>query len=523
LTSPGLTSDSTGIGPTTSPPASPPQSSLRSISLVTGLTFLQLLLQFATQLALAKFFGAAGDMDAFVAALAAPITLAAILSGSLGYVLVPVVAEQLATKNDKDAATVASQIGLYLLAVSFALTLIAIAAAEPLNALLFPGFSSNQLSLTTSLWRILSLLIVANSLIAYLNALFHSYQRFAPPALAGVLGTLVTLAYVILLHHRQGIHAVAWGVVVGAAATIAVLLPFFAKKIWQSTAWIQPIHSGSRRCLWLLLPLLLASLYWRLDPLLDRFLGSYLPSGNIAHMGFAWRLISGLMLIGTSGLSIVAFPTIAAHAAASRKAELNAELAHAIRFFLFLIIPVCVGLAIFAQPVVRLLFEHGKFSADDTQAVALLVVLYIGVIFGAGLGDLLSRTFYSLQDMLTPVLVSTLVFTLAAALKFALVSRHAAAGLVAPTSLYFFLNSVLLAALLLRRLSPQILAGVPAALFRSVTSSAIACLAAYLFLIWPQPLAVLPAAAVGAASYTAVMLLLGDPFAIKIFHWLTGT
>jgi putative peptidoglycan lipid II flippase len=501
---------------------SPPNSSLRSVSLVTSLTFLQLLLQFATQLVLAKFFGAAGEMDAFVAALAPPITLATMLSASLGYVLVPVVAEQIAAKNDRGAATVASQIGLYLLAVSLALTLIAVAAAQPLTGLLFPGFSSEQLSLTTSLWRILSLLIVANSLIAYLNALFHCFQRFARPALAGVFGTLVTLAYVVLLHHRQGIHSVAWGVVIGAAATIAILFPFFANQLWRSTAWMQPIHAGSRRCLWLILPLLLASLYWRLDPLLDRFLGSYLPSGNIAHMGYAWRLISGLMLIGTSGLSIVAFPAIAAHAAASRKTELNAELAHAICFFLFLIIPVCVGLATFAHPVVRLLFEHGKFTSTDTRAVSLLVILYVGVIFGAGLGDLLSRTFYSLQDMLTPVIVSTLTFTLAAALKFAFVSRYAVSGLVFPTSLFYLLNSVLLAAILLRRLSPHILAGVPATLLRSLTSSAIACLVAYLILFWPHPLAVLPAAAAGAATYIVVMLLLNDPFATKIFHWLTG-
>ena len=39
------------------------------------------------------------------------------------------------------------------------------------------------------------------------------------------------------------------------------------------------------------------------------------------------------MLIGTSGLSIVAFPAIAAHAAAGRRAQLNVELSHVIRFF----------------------------------------------------------------------------------------------------------------------------------------------------------------------------------------------
>src|SRR5262249_7839966 len=160
----------------------------------------------------------------------------------------------------------------------------------------------------------------------------------------------VTLAYVIELYDRQGIFAVAWGVAVGASVTVAILAPLFLTQLWKTGAWRLPLQHGTRRCLTLLTPLVLAALYWRLPPPVDRYLGSRLPTGNIAHMGYAWRLISGLMLIGTSGLSIVVFPAIAAHAAQSRRSELNAELAYALRFFLFLIVPVCIGLGAFATP-----------------------------------------------------------------------------------------------------------------------------------------------------------------------------
>src|SRR6476620_2197731 len=83
-------------------PPSNPQSSLRSIALVTSLTFGQLLLQFATQLILAKYFGAGDEMDAYVTALAPPVVIATILSGAIGYVLVPVVAEHVANGRKLD-------------------------------------------------------------------------------------------------------------------------------------------------------------------------------------------------------------------------------------------------------------------------------------------------------------------------------------------------------------------------------------------------------------------------------------
>ncbi len=514
MTSTGLNS---GVSiPAAAPVLPPPQSSLRSIAVVTSLTLIQLLLQFATQVALAKFFGAGGEMDAYVAALAPPVVLATILSGSLGYVMVPIIAERRAAGSERDAAAVAAQIGLYLIVLAIGLYGISMATANELAKLLCPGFSSQEQQLTAALLRVSSALIVANSLIAYLNALFHSYRRFARPAVAGVMGTLVTLAYVLALHRHQGIFAVAWGVVVGAAATVAILAPLFVAQLWQRGAWRLPLQAGTRRCLALLTPLVVAAIYWRLDPLLDRYLGSRLPTGNIAHMGYAWRLISGLMLIGTSGLSIVAFPAIAAHAAQSRRDELNAELAHALRFFLFLVVPVCVGLGAFATPVVRLLFERGRFTAADTQAVALLVVLYIGVVFGAGLGDLLSRTFYSLQDMVSPVVISTAVFTLVAGLKFVVVGRWEAAGLVAATSVYYLLNAGVLLLVLLGRLSADMLAGSGRQLARSLLSSLVACLVAALVIRLPVAFAVLPAAACAIATYLVCMWLLGDEFAQKL-------
>src|SRR5207247_232972 len=134
---------------------------------------------------------------------------------------------------------------------------LSIVAASWLTAALCPGFSSDEQQLTAALLRVSSVLIVANSLIAYLNALFHAHGRFAQPAVAGVIGTLVTLGYVIALHDRYapGIFAVAWGVVIGAAVTVALLAPLFVTQLWQSGAWRLPLQPSTRRCLTLLAPL----------------------------------------------------------------------------------------------------------------------------------------------------------------------------------------------------------------------------------------------------------------------------
>jgi putative peptidoglycan lipid II flippase len=500
----------------------PPQSSLRSVSLVTGLTVVQLLVQFVLQLLLAKYFGAGDDMDAYVAALALPIVVSMILSGSLGYVLVPIFAEQLAAGGERAATAVSSQIGLYLLFLTVAIAAAAAAFARPIAGLLCPGFSPSQLALTAQLLRISSLLIVANSLISFLNSLYHCVHRFAQPAAAGVVGTLITVAYVAALH-RQGIHAVAWGVVLGAAVTAGLLLPLLAIHLAASGTWRQPPHEATRRSLWLLLPLVVGAVFWRLDPLLDRLLGSYLPTGSIAHLGYAWRLANSLSLIGGSGLAIVAFRSVVSHAAAGNRDSMNAEVAHAWRLLAVVLIPVACGLVVFSEPVTRLLFERGRFTPDDTRAVATLVTLYVGVVVGAGAGDLLSRSLYALHDTRTPVLVGMIAFGVGAAFKVLLVREYEAAGLAAATSLFYLVNAAALAVIVSIRLGGNWLSGTAACMLRSGAAAAAGCIAAGIVLRWlAAPWAVLPAAAVGAALYVVILWLLGDEFARRFARTVIG-
>jgi putative peptidoglycan lipid II flippase len=501
---------------------SSPQSSLRSVSLVTGLTVVQLLVQFLLQLLLAKYFGAGDDMDAYVAALALPIVVSTILSGSLGYVLLPIFAERLAVGGERAATTFSSQIGLYLLATTLAITIAVAAAARPIASVLCPGFSASQLALTADLLRISSLLIVANSLISFLNSLYHCVHRFSRPALAGVIGTLLTVGYVAA-YHQHGIHAVAWGVVFGAAVTAGLLLPLLASHLLAGDAWRLPPHEATRRSLWLLLPLVVGAMFWRLDPLLDRLLGSFLPTGSIAHLGYAWRLANSLSLIGGSGLAIVAFRSVVAHAAAGSREAMNAEIAHAWRLLAVVLIPIACGLVLFSEPVTRLLFERGRFTPDDTRAVALLVTLYVGVVVGAGTGDLLSRALYALHDTRTPVVVGVIAFGVGAALKVVLVREYDVAGLAAATSLFYLFNAGVLGIVVSRRLGGDWLAGTAGCILRSGAAAAGGCAVAGLVLrSLAGPWAVLPAAAAGAAVYVVILWLLGDEFARRLARTVTG-
>jgi putative peptidoglycan lipid II flippase len=65
------------------------------------------------------------------------------------------------------------------------------------------------------------------------------------------------------------------------------------------------------------------------------------------------------------------------------------------------------ALVVLARPLVRLLYQHGEFTAADSEVVASLLVLYAFSIPAWGLHQILSRHFYAKRMMWRVVLIGT--------------------------------------------------------------------------------------------------------------------
>jgi putative peptidoglycan lipid II flippase len=81
-------------------------------------------------------------------------------------------------------------------------------------------------------------------------------------------------------------------------------------------------------------------------------------------------------------------------------------LSAAVRLVLLLTVPAAVFLAVMSEPLISLLFEHGRFTALATSQTAGALVMYcVGLPFFASIG-IFTRTFYALGDTRTPMQAS---------------------------------------------------------------------------------------------------------------------
>ena len=494
------------------------QTSLRSAGWVSLWMLGQLVVQVALQVALAKYFGASAEMDAFVAAMAIPTVVSSVVVGSFGFAFVPVFSQRWSEGDAPAAWSAATQVLFLLVCVMTLLSASVFWLAGPLTAFLYSGFSSGQTELARQSLEILAWLILANGLVSWTQAIHHVQKRFLVPAAAPVVGIAISVLWTVCFHER-GITAAAQAVLAGSMVTL-VLQSFgplrYLRLNWRRDETVQ-------RWLRLMVPLVFGAAYYRIDPLIDRYLASGLPAGSISHLGYASRVVTAVLMISTSGLSIVAFPSFAAHYARGHIAALRGEVAHALRCLVAIITPLVLGLAAYSGPLVRDVFQRGEFVATDTQAVAGLLVLYLGMIAGASLGEISSKVLYALADTRTPTLIGCAGFTVGLVLKIVLVGNVGVAGIVFATSTYFLLNALVMGLIVYHRVGPGILEGIGGTTLRAISAAALTVTA-----VWPLvqsgvPLASVMALLAGACLYLGCLWGFGDDVARRLVKYAVSS
>jgi putative peptidoglycan lipid II flippase len=150
-----------------------------------------------------------------------------------------------------------------------------------------------------------------------------------------------------------------------------------------------------------LLPLVLANLVGKSTPLIDRFLASGMPEGNISHLGYAFRIFSVIIMLISTGIATVIFPRMAVDMAGLDLPGLRRTMSAGLRFMWLAVAPAIVFGFVLALPMVTAVFQRGKFDSTDAAAVAGLLQVYLLALTGACMGNITARGFYVLKDTRT--------------------------------------------------------------------------------------------------------------------------
>jgi putative peptidoglycan lipid II flippase len=360
----------------------------------------------------AYFFGVSGAINAFTVAIQIPnLVRALVADAALSGAFVPVFSELLERGEKKRAWRVASTL--------FWLTLLVLGGITALFILLAPllmkpfGQPGGDYDLAVGLSRVLFPIVVLLGLSGIVVGILNTYHHFALPALAPVAWNFVIILGLVLGVPRidaedAQLYLYAAVVVLGTLVQLLLPIPWLRRLDGRLTMVIDWRDPAVRRVLKLMLPVTLTIGLINVNFLVDTLFASRLLDPELAPASIdkAFRLYMLPQGVFAVAVTTVLFPTLARFAARGDAGGLRRALDGGLRQIAFLLVPAGLISIVLAEPIVRLVYQRGEFTAEDTVIVAqCLQAFSIGLVFN-GWALILNRSFYAVQTNWTPTAIA---------------------------------------------------------------------------------------------------------------------
>lgn len=429
---------------------------LRAITTVGGFTMLSRMFGFVRDVLVAAFLGAGPVADAFFVAFKLPNLFRRLFAeGAFAAAFVPIFAGKLETEGEAPAKAFAEE-ALAVLAFAAFVVVAAFEVAMPwVLAAIAPGFLDDpaKFDLTVTLTRITFPYLLFISIVSLFAGVLNSLGRFAAAAATPILLNLCLIGALLVAtpHLPSPGHALAWGV---AAAGVVQLVWLYgaAARAGIRLRLIRPALTPAVRTLFgRALPVAVGAGVYQVSLVIDTIIASLLPSGSISFLFYADRVTQ--LPLGVVGVAVgtALLPMLSRQIRAGDEAAAANSQNRAIEFALLLTLPAAAALFVIADPVIRVLFERGEFTAETTSATAAALAVYAIGLPAYVLVKALTPGFFAREDTKTPVVISCVALVVNLVLNLILMGPFLHVGIAMATSASAWLNCLLLATVLHRR------------------------------------------------------------------------
>jgi putative peptidoglycan lipid II flippase len=326
----------------------------------------------------------------------------------------------------------------FLLFITFTSIVVAL-FPEFFTRLLVIGWTDAQVAEAAPMMAITFWYLALVFIVTFLGSLLQYKEHFATTAFSTVLLNFAMIGALLLYRQddpKQVAIALSISVIIGGLMQVGLhlwsisrykLMPLLAGG-WKYRAQ-KDVTGENKRFNALFIPAIWGNSTPQINAFLDTWLASFLVAGSISSLFYANQVFQLPLAIIAIAASTALFPSVSKALANDREEEAYQNLAKAFWLMLAALgVAAIVGI-LFAEPITWLLFERGRYTAEDTSKTAFVLSMYLIGLIPFGLAKLLSMYLYASHRQLKAAKISSvsLLFNIIASLT--LMKPMGAAGL----------------------------------------------------------------------------------------------
>ncbi len=289
--------------------------------------------------------------------------------------------------------------------------------------------------------RIMLPLVAISGFVGLSYGVLNVYNKIFWPSFSPAIASLAIIIAVFFFGDSAGIVCLAWATLAGAIGQAVVQIPGMLKTPLK-WSFSRVMHPGLKEYLVMLGPAAFSTSIGQISLYVHLYFTSTIQEGGWTAIVNANRLIQLPLGVLLTAMLVPILPRFTEQVAANRIDDLKLELSKALRLLWFLALPIAGLLMAIPAPIIRLLFERGKFTTHSTEMVTTVMIFLAPGIFFYLARDLITRVFYAHQDSKTPFLIALAAIALQTLLDWLFVFqlKTGIAGIAIATTLVTIFN-----------------------------------------------------------------------------------
>ena len=350
-----------------------------------------------------SYFATSGAFSAFTLAFQLPNLLRMLVADqAVSAAFVPVFTDLLEKERRREAFQLASSFFFLIVIGLGALTTLFVVLAPVVMPLFTGGQFTAQLDeLVSGLSRVLFPIVVLLGLNGLTLGILYAYDDFTIGGLGPLVWNVVIIALLIalrpLFEGPNELYAYAIGVLAGTVVQFAMTLPRLHRLGFRLIPRVNLRDPRLRQVMALMLPVTIGLGLVNFSLIINSSLGSLVSEQAPRAIDAAFRIYQLPQGVFSIALATVLFPTLTRFAARRDLEGLRGSAANGVRQICLLLIPAAALSIVLAEPITRLIYEHGEFGPGSTEQVSSALLWFSLSLPLNGANLLLTRTFFAFQ------------------------------------------------------------------------------------------------------------------------------
>ncbi len=392
--------------------------------------------------------------------------------------------------------------------------------AEQLVHLMVPGYDEAKVAETAALLRILFPSIIFTAAAYTSVGILQSFGEFNIPAVISVVSNLIMILYLIFGGNKFGLTGVIISMLIAWASQLIIQIPHLIKKGYRYRPRLNLRDEGIKDAVRLAVPVLISSWVQPLCTVINMAFSSSMGDGAVTALNLANKIY--IIMVGVFAYAITnfIFPRLSRLSAGDDSSGFAETTRISLGWSVCIIAYISAMFIALSEPIIKVIFEYGAFTADDTKITASALFWYSFGMLGYAICETLNKSFYAIRDGKTPMYTSMfgIFVNLCAAFVFVVLLKMGIGGLaLASAASSLAMAPVLLFAI--NRKKPGTITSVFVKnMLKTVASAALCGITAYILcslLSFMEGGAFLTLVRAGLSALGALLVYLGSGFVLQ--------